>query len=202
MKKRKFIKQLKKEKNPILLDKNLLFIAYPFFIIVILMSGILMYKLTDVIIVESYLGFVVSGLMLVLAIPYICVELAIDLKVNKMYKKHLKGEDYNNCCKRVNRKLIIISIILGIVGSLIVIDFLYSTITGNKPIISIKDKNSTIEYAEKYNGVLYDYYKFDDGRTYLKLSLTPFEDPYFVTMAGEDVFLKRTEIIEDKGVEV
>ena len=198
MKKNEFKKLLKQEKNPILSDRKVLFILFAFLSIILLMNGLLMIGKPNVIIVEPIIGFVVIGATLILEVPLIYVDIATDLKIKKMYKKHLAEEDYKNCCKRIKKPIIILGLILAILSSLILIDFIYCELTGNKPFISIKDNSETREYMQKYRGFFYDYYKCDDGRTYIKLPTSSLEDPYFVNVAGEDILLQRTEIIKDK----
>lgn len=199
MKKSEFKKILRQEKNPILTDRRILYVISIIYIINILFMVVNMGNLeNDITIVEESLGFIVGGGTLIFVIPAIIIDTAIDIKINKMYKKHLAGEDYKNSVKRIKKPIIIISLILGIIGALILLDFSYCEFTSNRPILSIKDTKEEREHIEKYKAFLYDYYKCDDGRKYLKSQHSEFIDPYYINIGGEDILLERTEIIKDK----
>lgn len=197
MKKSEFKKTLRQEKNPILTDRRILYIVSAIYIINMLIITIGQIG-SNITIIEASLGFIVGGGALIFCIPAIIIDIATDIKINKMYKKHLAGEDYKNSVKRIKKPIIIISLILGIIGALILLDFTYCEVTTNRPILSIKDTKEERAHIEKYKAFLYDYYKCDDGRKYLKSQHSEFIDPYYINIGGEDVLLERTEIIKDK----
>ena len=199
MKKREFKKILRQEKNPILKDRRILYIISIIYAITIVLSVINMSQPeSNIVITEAALGFIVGGGALIFVIPAIIIDISTDIKINKMYKKHLEGENYKDSVKRIKKPIIIISLILGIIGALILLDFSYCMFTLNRPILSIKDTKEERTHIEKYKAFLYDYYKCDDGRKYLNLQNSEFIDPYYINIGDEDVLLERTEIIKDK----
>ena len=197
----KFKKILREEKNPILHDRRILYPLIILAIITTILNCIIIYRKSITVNQEikfnMELVYTVVGVYLLLVLPAILVDIASDIKISKMYKKYKNQEDCKDCCKRIKKPIIIISLILGLFAIIILLDLTYCELSGNRPILSVK-VNSGEEYIEKYRTFLYDYYKCNDGRKYLKIVGTKFEDDYIVKIGEENIVLKRIEIEKDK----
>ena len=202
MGKSKFKKLLREEKNPILKDRRILYPVLILAFLIVLLNCIIIYRTS--ITIDQYIDFkmdvfyVLIAVYLLLALPAVLIDISTDIKIAKMYKKYKNQEDYKDCCTRIKKPIIIISLVLALFGSIMLLDFTYCEFSGNRPILSVKI-NSEEEYIEKYRTFLYDYYKCNDGRKYLLIVGTKFEDDYLIKAGEEDILLKRFEIAKDKA---
>ena len=197
----KFKQILRKEKNPILRDRIILYPLIILAIVILILNGIIIYRgsisIDQDIRFNMNVVYTVVGVYLILVLPSIIIDIATDIKISKMYRKYKKQEDYKNCCKRIKKPIIIISLILGLFGILMLLDFTYCEVSANRPVLSVKVKSEE-DYFEKYRTFLFDYYKCNDGRKYLRVVGEKLDDNYLVKIGEENVLLKRTEIEKDK----
>lgn len=200
MGKHKFKQILRKEKNPILTDRRILYPIIILNIIGIIINILIIQKtavsIEEVVEVDMNIALIIIGIALLFEIPAVIIDLLTDVKISKMYKKYKNQEDYNNCCTRIKKPIIIISLILAIFGVVELLDLSYCKYTANKPILSIKVEEN--ERYEKYRTFVFDFYKFNDGRKYIDLVGKKFDDPFKVNTGEKTILLNRTEIKKDK----
>ena len=103
------------------------------------------------------------------------IELDINRKIKKMYKEYSNGKEFNEKQKGI---IIVPLIILAACGALITSDFAYSSITDDRPILSIKDEKESNKYKEKYKAIFYDYYKDNEDIAYMRLKDSEFKRDY------------------------
>ncbi len=177
MKKSEFKKMLRKEKNLILKDRRILNVLFILVIPILIMDGLILLDLINMDIQAEVL-FIHWIIYMIGFAPVCIIDIMTDRKINKMYKEYSEGKDYKDTQKRINKSFIILSILLVIVASVEQLDFAYSVITENKPVLSIKDKTESEKYSEKYESLFYDYYKTSDGNTYIRMKNSEFERFY------------------------
>ena len=177
MKKSEFKKMLRKEKNPILNDRRILFILPILVIPLLIMDGLILLDLINMD-VQTGVLFMHWIIYMIGVAPACIIDIMTDIKVNKMYKEYNEGKDYQESQKRINKAFIIISLILAVLVLVEQSDFAYSVITENTPILSVKDEKESKKYSEKYKSIFYDYYKTNDGNTYIRMKNSEFERFY------------------------
>lgn len=177
MKKSEFKKMLRKEKNPILKDRRILFILFVLIIPLIIMNGLIMLDLINMDVQPVVL--LIHWIIYMIGVTPACIiDIMTDVKIKKMYKEYNEGKDYKESQKRISKVFIIISLILAVLVLVEQSDFAYSVITENRPILSVKDETESKKYTEKYKSIFYDYYKTNDGSTYIRMKNSEFERFY------------------------
>lgn len=190
MKKREFIKELRKEKNEILRNRRIIYILF-ILAIVYLISTYYIISDKSPVKVSMSLYWTQWAWYAITIIPSCIVDIDTDNKIKKMFEEYKKGnKDYKNTQKPISKKMIILALIVGLIGLIELSDFTYSIITGNKPIISVEEKVENERYSGKHKTLLYNYYKCGDGEVYLRLKKEGFKKGYAEKVSIEEYIKK------------
>ena len=190
MKKREFIKELRKEKNEIFKNRRILYILPVLAIVYLISTYYILFDQSPVKISMS-LYWIQWALYAIAIIPACIVDIDTDSKINKMFEEYKKGnKDCRNSQKPISRLMIILALIVGVIGLIELSDFSYSIITGNPPKISLEEHVENQRYSEKYKTLFYDYYKCDDGEVYLRLKKEGFRKGYAEKVSVEEYIKK------------
>lgn len=100
--------------------------------------------------------------------------------------------------KRVNRLIIICTMLFSVICLTYSLDWTNTVVTGNKPVFSIQYASEWL-YGKCYHSIFYDYFSFNNGRKIIKG--TNEQIPYIYELNYEDgnkIELTRIEIIKNK----
>ena len=192
--KKEFKKKLIKEKDEIIKDKKIIKLIYLFIIPLLILEIVRIYyrNINDFEI--QLFRWIIE---IVAIIPILLINININRKIKRMYKKHINGEEYKNTEKRISKKIIVCSVIISIMLLGYSLDWVNTVVTGNKPIFSKLEKSQ--EKNEQYSSLLYNYISVNNGRKLIKPKKEIITNPYLYSFEdGSELKLNRTELIKNK----
>lgn len=136
--KSEFKKILKKEKNPVIQLKRKLLLTLIISLLPYLLMAAISNLYSNTFKIQTFIFFL--GIL----IPCI-ICIILNFKINKMYKNFIDGKEYKNTEVKISKSIIIIGLIILLLATFEILDYSYSVISGNRPILSISEEKGILD---------------------------------------------------------